>query len=128
MADPAPLLNALRLNAWFSGISAALLILAAPWVASQLGLPGPVPVYAVAGLLVAFALQLARIVRTGDIRAAEIIGIIAADLAWVLGTAALVAMFYPALTIAGLVLVDVVALAVLFFAVQQIRGLRALRN
>lgn len=122
------LLKALRLNAWFSGVSAVFLLLAAPWIAAQLGLAGSLPVYVVGSLLIVFALQLANIVRTGTIRTPEIIGIIAGDLAWVIGSIALVAMFYARLTIPGLVLVDIVTLAVLFFAVQQIRGLRALRG
>ena len=128
MTNKHPLLGALRLNAWFSGLSALFMFVAAPWVVVQLGLPGPASVYVVAGLLLLFALQLANIVRTGEIRAAEVIGIIGGDLAWVVGTIVLVALFYPALTAAGLILVDVVALAVLFFAIQQIRGLRALHS
>ena len=75
VADASLLLSALRLNAWFSGVSALFLLLAAPWVGASL---------------------------------------------------VLVVLFYPALTTVGLVLVDLVALAVLFFAIQQIRGLRAL--
>ncbi|MDX1499851.1 MAG: hypothetical protein R3176_08140 [Woeseiaceae bacterium] len=40
------------------------------------------------------------------------------------GSAVFVALYYPALTATGLLLVDAVALIVLVFAVQQIRGLR----
>lgn len=126
MADASLLLSALRLNAWFSGVSALFLLLAAPWVAAQLGLPGTLNVYVVGGFLVLFSLQLANIVRTGSIRRWEVIAIIAGDLAWVGASLVLVVLFYPALTTVGLVLVDLVALAVLFFAIQQIRGLRAL--
>ena len=128
MATSSLLLGALRLNAWFSGLSALFLLAAAPWVAAQLGLPGPLNVYIVGGLLVIFALQLANIVRTGAIRTWEVVTIIVGDLAWVGASIVLVALFYPALTTIGLVLVDVVALAVLFFAIQQIRGLRALQS
>ena len=128
MVNLSLLLSALRLNAWFSGVSAIFLLLAAPWVATQLGLPGPLNVYVVGGFLVLFSLQLANIVRTGAIRRWEVLAIIAGDLAWVGASLVLVALFYPALTVVGLVLVDVVALAVLFFAIQQIRGLRALHG
>lgn len=128
MTESSLLLSALRLNAWFSGISAIFLLLAAPWVATQLGLPSPLNVYVVGGFLVLFSLQLANIVRTGTIRRWEVLAIIAGDLAWVGASLVLVALFYPALTVMGLVLVDVVALAVLFFAIQQIRGLRALHG
>jgi hypothetical protein len=128
MTNNSRLLNALRLNAWFSAISALLLLAAAPWVAAQLGLPGPLNVYVVGVFLVVFSLQLANIVRTGTIRNWEVAAIITGDLAWVVGSVVLVALFYPAITLTGLVLVDVIAIAVLFFAIQQIRGLRELRS
>ncbi len=128
MSDNTLLLRALRLNAIFSASSALVLLLAGPWVAAQLGLTSVTPVHATAGLLAVFALQLGNIVRTRRIKAIEIAGIIFGDIAWVVGSAVLVALFYSSLTTAGLVLVDVVAIAVLYFAIQQIRGLRAFRR
>ena len=122
------LLRALRLNAVFSGSSALLLVIAGPWIAVQLGLSNATPVYATAGLLAIFALQLWNIVRTRKIRTIEIVGIILGDIAWVVGSVILVALFYSSVTTTGLLLVDVVAIAVLYFAIQQIRGLRALRR
>jgi hypothetical protein len=127
-ANDTLLIRALRLNAMFSATSAGLLLLAAPWVAAQLGLPGTLPVYATAALLAAFALQLASIVRSGRIRSWEIAGIIGWDIAWVVGSVILVAVFYRSLSLAGLIIVDAVAVAVLYFAIQQIRGLRAVRR
>jgi hypothetical protein len=127
-ANDTLLIRALRLNAMFSATSAGLLLLAAPWVAAQLGLPGTLPVYATAALLAAFALQLASIVRSGRIRSWEIAGIIGGDIAWVVGSMILVAVFYRSLSLAGLIIVDAVAVAVLYFAIQQIRGLRAVRR
>ena len=121
------LLHAIKMNAIFSGLSALVLMLAGPWVAAQLGLAGATPVYVTAGLLAVFALQLGNIVRTGVIRPWEITSIIGGDISWVAASAVLVVLFYPALTITGLILVDFVALAVLYLAIQQIRGLRALR-
>jgi len=126
MTNTHPLLSALRLNAIFSGTSAVFLLVAAPWIAAQLGLPGSLPVYIGGGFLVLFALQLANIVRSGNIRTWEVGGIIAGDLAWVLGTVVLVGMFYSSLTTVGLLMVDIIALAVLAFAILQIRGLRAM--
>jgi len=126
MTNTHPLLSALRLNAIFSGTSAVFLLVAAPWIAAQLGLPGSLPVYIVGGFLMLFALQLANIVRSGNIRTWEVGGIIAGDLAWVLGTVVLVGMFYSSLTTVGLLMVDIIALAVLAFAILQIRGLRAM--
>ena len=122
------LLRALRLNAVFSSVSAVALLLAAPWIATQLGLASPIPVYVVGAGLVLFALQLWNIVRTRQIRAWEIHGIIGGDIAWVVGSAVLISLFYAQVTLTGLLLVDFVALAVLFFAVQQIRGLRRLNR
>ena len=122
------LLRTLRGNAVFSGCSSLLLLSAAPWIATQLGLQRTMPVYVTAGVLALFALQLANIVRSRQIRTLEIAGIIGGDIAWVLGSAVLVALFYSSMTTLGVLLVDVVALAVLFFAIQQIRGLRTLRE
>lgn len=122
------LLRALKLNAVFSGTSALLLLAAGPWVAAQLGLGSATPVYVTAGLLAVFALQLGNIVRSKKIRSLEISAIIIGDLTWVAGSAILVALFYGSLTTVGLLLVDLVAIAVLIFAIQQIRGLRAFRR
>jgi len=119
-----PLLSALRLNAWFSAVSAVALFAGAGCVATQLGLGSPVPVYAVAACLVLFATQLANIVRTGLIRTWEIAAIIGGDLLWVAATIVLAAIFHSSLTTIGLIMVDAVAVAVLVFAVLQIRGLR----
>ncbi len=125
--DTQLLLRALRLNAFFSGTCALIMFVTAGWISAQLGLGSPLPVYATAAFLVLFALQLANIVRTGSIRSWEILGIIGGDIAWVVASIVLVAMYFESLTTAGLIIVDVVAVAVLFFAVQQIRGLSATR-
>ncbi len=122
------LVRALKLNAAFSGISAILLIAAGGWVAVQLGLPSALNVYVVAGFLLLFSLQLWNIVRTRTIRTWEIASIIVGDLAWVIASLVLVALYYRSLTTTGLVLVDIVALAVLIFAIMQIRGLREYRR
>ena len=119
-----PLISALRLNALFSGASAVTLLVAGSWIARQLGLAGPALVYVVGAGLLLFALQLGLIVRSRRIRRWEIIGIICGDFAWVVASLVLVALYHESLTTIGLVLVDVVAIAVLVFAVLQIRGLR----
>lgn len=118
------LLNALKMNAVFSTLSAAVLFGAADWIAAQLGLLDTTPVYLIAAVLVLFALQLWNIVRTRRIRHWEITTIVIADLSWVAASLLLVAFFYRSLTVTGLVLVDIVAFVVLFFAILQIRGLR----
>jgi hypothetical protein len=128
VSDNILLLRALRLNAIFSASSALMLLLAGPWVAAQLGLTSVMPVYATAALLGVFALQLGNIVRTRKIHNLEVATIIFADIAWVIGSVVLSALFYSSLTVAGLVLVDVVAIVVLYLAIQQIRGLKAVRT
>ena len=127
MPDPARLLGALRANAIFSAISAVLLVLTAPWVAQQLGLTAALPVYLAGALLVIFAARLGSIVRSARIRAWEVTGIIAGDLVWVVASVVLVALYYESLTLTGLLLVDAVAVAVLYFAIRQLLALRALR-
>jgi len=119
------LIRGLTLNAMFSTVSAIAMLLAADWVAGQVGLPGPGNVYAVAIFLVIFAAQLANIVRTGKIRTWEIVAIIAGDLLWVAGSVVLGVLYFRSFTTIGAVMIDAVALAVLIFAIMQIRGLRA---
>ena len=128
MKNDTLLLRALRMNAVFSGVSALLLLIAAPWVAAQLGLKTALPVYVTGGLLALFSLQLANIVRTRKIQRVEIAAIIFGDIAWVVASVVLVALYYSSLTVTGFVLVDLVAIAVLYFAIRQIQGLRALER
>ncbi len=123
-----PLIRALWMNAIFSGVSALCLFAAASWLAAQLGLADATPVYIVAALLTVFAIQLSAIVRSRKIRFLEVAGIIVGDLAWVAASIVLVALYYESITTTGLMLIDVVAIAVLTFAVLQIRGLRAYRR
>ena len=122
------LMRGLKLNAIFSATSAVAMLLAANWVAAQVGLPGPGDVYAVGIFLLFFAAQLANIVRTGKVRTWEIVAIIVGDLLWVAGSVVLGALYFRSFSTIGAVLVDVVAIAVLIFAVMQIRGLRKYRN
>ena len=121
-------MRGLKMNAVFSTLSAVAMLLAANWVAEQVGLPGPANVYAVAIFLLFFAAQLGNIVRTRTIRTWEIVAIIVGDLLWVAGSAVLGAMYFRSFSTIGALLVDAVALAVLIFAVMQIRGLREYRR
>ena len=126
--DKRPLLKALRLNALFSADSALLMFAGAGWIATQLGLNNTLPVYATAAFLLLFAMQLANIARTAVIRTWEILLIIAGDVAWVVASVVLGTLFFDQLTTTGLVLIDAVALAVLFFAIRQYRGLRVFQH
>jgi len=62
-ADKRPLLQALRLNALFSGTSALLMFLSAGWIAAQLGLDSALPVDAVAIAVLFFAIRQYRGLR-----------------------------------------------------------------
>ena len=127
-SSAALLMRGLKMNAVFSAVSAVAMLLAAGWVAEQVGLSGPANVYAVAIFLLFFAAQLGNIVRTGKVRTWEIIVIITGDLLWVAGSAVLGALYFRSFSTIGAALVDLVALAVLIFAVIQIRGLRQYRS
>ncbi len=122
------LMRGLTMNAIFSAFSAVTMLLAADWIAAQVGLPGPANVYAIGIFLLFFAAQLGNIVRTGNIRTWEIVAIIVGDLLWVAGSVVLGALYFRSFSMIGAVLVDAVALAILIFAIMQIRGLRAYRR
>jgi hypothetical protein len=128
MSDKNRLIRAIRMNAVFSAFCTLAMLMFANWIAMQLGLPGAVQIYVLAGILLLFVLQLANIVRSRIIRSWEITAIIGADLLWVGGSFLTVTIYYDVFTPAGLVMIDVVAFAVLFFAVQQIRGLKEFRT
>jgi hypothetical protein len=121
------LLRALRMNAIFSAFSAVLMFVAGNWLAEQFALKSPVPVYAVGAFLGLFSLQLANVVRTRHIREWEVKGIISGDIAWVIASLGLVGIYYESISATAVMLVDIVAVVVLYFAIRQIRGLRAYR-
>ncbi len=122
------LLRALTLNAGFSGFSALLMFISGGWLAAQFALDSAVPIYAVAGFLTVFAIQLGNIVRTKNIRSWEIKSIISGDIAWVVASVAIITLYHQSITPTGLILLDIAAVAVLFFAVMQIRGLTEYRR
>ena len=128
ISDNNLLLRALTLNAIFSGFSALLMFISGGWLAEQFALESAVPIYAIAGFLAVFALQLGNIARTKNIRPWEIKSIISGDIAWVVASVALIILYYQSITATAVILVDVVAVAVLFFAIMQIRGLREFRR
>jgi len=128
MSDNNLLLRALTMNAIFSGFSALFMFISGSWLAQQFALSGAIPIYAVAGFLAIFAINLANIVRTRNIRSWEIKSIISGDIAWVAASVAVIILYYQAITPTAVILLDVVAVAVLFFAIQQIRGLKQLRQ
>ncbi len=128
ISDNKLLLRALTLNGVFSGFSAVFMFVSAPWLAEKFALSSTVPIYGVATILTAFAFQLGNIVRSKNIRSWEIKSIISGDIAWVLASVAVIIRYYQSITPTALFLLDFVAVAVLFFAVMQIRGLKQFRN
>ncbi len=128
ISDNKLLLRALTVNALFSGFSALLMFIAGGWLAAQFALGSAIPIYVIAGFLAVFALQLTNIVRTKDIRTWEITSIISGDIAWVVASVVITVLYYRTITPTALILVDVVAVVVLFFAIMQIRGLKQYRK
>lgn len=128
ISDNNLLIRALTMNAIFSGFSALFMFVSGTWLAQQFALGSAIPVYAIAGFLAIFAFNLANIVRTRNIRSWEIKSIISGDLAWVAASVAIIILYYQTITPTALILLDVVAVAVLFFAIQQIRGLKQIRR
>ena len=128
ISDNNLLLRALTVNAIFSGISALLMFIAGGWLAAQFARSSAIPIYVIAGFLAVFALQLTNIVRTRIIRTWEISSIISGDIAWVVASVAITVLYYRTMAPTALILVGVVAVAVLFFAVMQIRGLKQYRK
>jgi len=128
ISDNNLLLRALTLNAMFSGFSAILMFIGGAWLAEQFSLSSVIPVYVVAGFLAVFAIQLGNIVRTKNIRSWEIKSIISGDIAWVVASVAIITLYYQVITPTALILLDIAAVAVLFFAVMQVRGLRQYRK
>ncbi len=128
ISDNNLLLRALTVNAIFSGFSALLMFIAGGWLAAQFALSSAIPVYVIAGFLAVFAFQLTNIVRTRNIRTWEITSIISGDIAWVVASVAITVLYYRTITPTALILVDVVAVVVLFFAIMQIRGLKQYRK
>jgi hypothetical protein len=125
LSDTNALLRALRMNGVFSGSSAILMFVAANWLKVQFSLQSPAAIYAVGGFLALFAVQLGNIVRSRRIRRWEIKCIIGGDIAWVVASLVLVALYESSMTAVAVMLVDFVTVAVLFLAIQQIRGLRS---
>ncbi len=122
------LLQALKLNTLFSGLSALLMIVTGNWVAEQFSLDSAILIYIVSGCLTVFALLLGNIVRTKNIRTAEIVTIIIADIIWVIASIILIVLFYTKITPIALILVSLVAVIVFVFAVMQIQGFKQYRK
>lgn len=113
---------ALRANAAFSGVSGLALLFAAPALAAILGPVGPLTLRGIGIGLLLFSVSLVRLAGREPVPAREVRGVVVADVAWVVGSAALIAT--PWLRPAGDLLVGAVGLVVAAFAALQWTGLR----
>lgn len=124
--DDSLLRKALGANAAFSGLSGLILLLAAEPISRLLGSVPTLWLYAIGGMLALFSLHLWLQVRAKEIDPGQALGASVADLAWVVGSAALLILEPDVFSGEGLLLVAVVALIVLGMAVSQLAGLRRL--
>lgn len=114
-------------NAIFSGASGLVLIVAANPVSRFLGLEsGWIPAIIGVGLL-GWVYQLVQTVRQEPVEPKQVWTVIAGDIAWVVGSWAILLAGWPDLTTDGKWTAAIVAEIVALFAVLQYVGLRRLR-
>lgn len=123
--DASLLRLALRGNATFSTLSGATFLLASGAIAAFLGDIPAAEVASVGGSLLCFAVALVWLSTRPAIPAGFVTAVIAADLAWVVGTVFVV--FAGVFTRGGAIAAVLVANVVLAFAVLQWLGLRRTR-
>lgn len=115
---------ALRANATFSTVSGLTFALASTAIAAFLGAIPAAEVMSVGLMLIGFAAFLVWLSLRPSIPAPLVLGVIAADLGWVVGTAFVV--FAGVFSNGGAIAAVLVANVVLAFAVAQWIGLRRL--
>jgi len=114
-------------NAAFSGLAGAALVVGAASLAAVFGLPGPLPLVVFGAMLLAFAWQVWRArVEPMDLRLAA--AILAMDVAYVLASVVLLLAWPGVLSPLGRLFVAVAADAVAVFAVLEYVGLRRARR
>ena len=122
--QPSTLQRTLTANAVFSGITGIVMVGAAAPLAEWLGIPAWLSVTLGAGL-VAFAGVVFHVSRHPAPR--RVVSVIAADVAWIVGAAVVIAGVPEAMSPAGVWTLVLVTLAVADFAIFQTIGLRQLR-
>ena len=126
--DPSRLLQtALRANAIFCCLSGVTLLGFSAVIGGWLGLERRLPLTIVGGLLLVYAVSLVLYAGRRTIRLTEAWTAIGSDLAWVIGTAALLWVAPDLFSPTGKLIVIVVALLVGVFALFQFLGVRQLR-
>jgi hypothetical protein len=122
-SDPASFLRkSLRGNAIFSILSGLTFVAASGTVAQIVGAVTPIEVVVVGAQLLLFAGALLFLASRPEVSARLAIGVIVADLLWVIGTIGVV--YAELLTSSGAVLVIVIADIVLLMAILQSIGVR----
>ncbi len=127
--DPSILLiRSLQANAWFSGLSGLLFLVAGGPIASFLGIEVPWVISSLGLGLIVYAFWLVTIARRPTPDRREVWSAIGLDAAWVLGSALLLITAPTLLTLAGKWAVGIVADLVAVFAVLQFYGLIRLQR
>jgi len=115
--------RALLANALFSATTGTLALLAPDRVATWLGLDAPAVIQSTGAQLLGFAAFVAFVARRRRPQPGSVMLISAADLLWVLGTAALLAGWSELLSVTGITLLVGIAALVDTFAILQLAGL-----
>ena len=127
-SDPTLLLRtARRANAVFCCFSGVTLLVFSPTICGWLGLERRWPLMIVGGVLLVYAISLIIYAGRRTIRLTEAWTAIGSDLAWVIGTAALLWVALDLFSPTGKLILIVVALLVGVFALLQFLGVRQLR-
>jgi hypothetical protein len=117
--------RSLQLDGVASGLTGALLLVAAGPVSTLIGNAAPAVARLVGAGLLVFAGALLWNARRATVAHGEVVAAVVLNVAWVIGSAVLIAL--GPLTVLGNVAVAAVALAVLGFTLLEIVGLRRLR-
>lgn len=113
------LTNALAANATMSGVSGIALAAGFAPLSDWLGIPAWVSLVVGVGLL-GFAIEVGRVARNP--RRSDVLQVVAADLAWVVGAVVVMLVFPDLMSTEGLWALGVVTAAVALFAVLQTVG------
>ena len=121
------LTRALLANAAFSGICGALIVVFDERIVSALTQVDH-QLWPLGMMLIAFSASLTWFATRRSVSSAWVTSVIAADLAWVVGTVVLLVGWSELLSTAGIWALSIVGALVLLFAELQWFGLRRLKN
>jgi len=129
MVEPrdALLRRALAGNALFSAVSGAVMILGSRRISDFTGLSPAWAPAAIGAAVLCWAVAVALLARSAELRPALVRLVIAGDLAWVTASYAVLIAGEPSLTAAGVWSVGILAEIVALFGIVQYLGLRRLR-